>query len=53
LKNVEEDSNKVLNAVNKFYEAAMKDVEMDAIRKTKEKMNASKTALNTVIKDVE
>jgi hypothetical protein len=52
LKNVEEDSNKVLNAVNKFYKAAMKDVEMDAISKTKEKMNASKTELNRVIKDV-
>ncbi len=53
LKNLEEDSNTVLNAVNKFYEAAMKDVEMAAIRKTKEKMNVSKTALNRVIKDVE
>ncbi len=53
LKNVEEDFNKVLNAVNKFYKAAMKDVEMDAIRKIKEKMNASNTALNRVIKDVD
>ncbi len=53
LKNLEEDSNTVLNAVNKFYAAAMKDVEMAAIRKTKEKMNVSKTALNRVIKDVE
>jgi hypothetical protein len=33
LKNLEEDSNTVLNAINKFYEAAMKDVEMAAIRK--------------------